>query len=448
MLIRLIPVRPILIISVGLTWFAGTSAHCDDVVPMKVSVVSTTGMPKTIVEKGALWNFGPSALQTYRGWQYAAFWDAGRQVSVARRELPNGVWQCVSLGGYQRTTNINRGKGGPISQGFGDGHEKVAMGISSDGVIHLAFDHHVSTLHYRCTKNGIANTPKQVEWSENLFRETQDNLPQNNRNGPMIDSVTYPNFVRDGDRLSLYLRLNGGSGSADSHLFEYQSGSWIINDPAESKLIDKHWSRGNGTVNAYPHTIFVHNGRRHLTWSWRDTPDARTSHDLCYAYSDDHGETWKNSAGKTVAKRAEKFITADTTGIAVIKLATGSFFVNGGSMTVGETGDVFVLMKGPNGRPMVARRDVATGRWGRSEGSVLGSLVATPSGLLVVSEEGLYRAKESELGTLSRIGESIESLCVDSRFGIDHYRWQHDKTISVIGQNGRRVVVIDFAIGE
>ncbi|MCM2374751.1 BNR repeat-containing protein [Aporhodopirellula aestuarii] len=400
-------------------------------------------MPKTIVKRGASWNFGPGALQTYLGWQYAAFWDANRQVSVARRELPQGDWQCVSLSGYQRTSDTNRGKGGPIARGFGDGHEKVAMGISSDGVIHLAFDHHVSTLHYRCSRRGLANKPAGFTWSDDMFGAVQDNL-----GGPSIASVTYPNFVRDGDRMSLYLRLNGGSGNADSHFFEYQAGRWVVNDAGSSKLIDKHWSGGNGTVNAYPHTMVVHEGRRHLTWCWRDTPDARTCHDLCYAYSDDHGRMWKNNAGETIAERGSKHITADSPGIVVLEIPPGSTYTNGGSMTVDDTGGIHILMRGPNGRALTAQRNIQTGDWNRGEGLTLGELVAVPRQLLVVAESGLYRASNAGHGTLTRLDGPIESWCKDSRFVVDRSRWQHGQTISVIGQNGTVVSVIDFSIED
>lgn len=81
----------------------------------RTSTVSSNGMPKNIVPKGADWNFGPGSLWSHRGWQYAAYWDDARQVSVARRQLPDGAWSVVSLPGYQRSAAGDRGKGGPIS---------------------------------------------------------------------------------------------------------------------------------------------------------------------------------------------------------------------------------------------------------------------------------------------------------------------------------------------
>lgn len=416
-------------------------AQSTGTVPIEISLMTDTGMPANIVERRSQWNFGRGALQTYRGWQYAAFWDVNRQVSVARRELPKGKWECISLGGYERTSDTNRGKAGPKARGFGDGHEKVAMGISADGVIHLAFDHHGSTLHYRFSLPRVANDPPEHVWDESLFSAVQDHL-----GGPSIEWVTYPSFVRDGERMSLYMRLNGGSGNADSHFFEYEAGRWVINDPASSKLIDKNWSGGNGTVNAYPHTVFVHQGRRHLTWCWRNTPDARTCHDLCYAYSDDRGQTWHNNAGDVIAKLGTQFISADTPGLAVIDIPPGSTYVNGGSMTVDASGNVHVLMKGPGQKPFMARRTSLNGAWTKWEAPTIGTLVAHQSSLLVVAKEGLYHALNADPPTFVKVGRSFEETSRDSRYVVDRSRLQFDQTISVIGQTGTDVRVVDFAI--
>lgn len=276
-----------------------------------VSIVASNGMPKNIVARGSTWNFGSGSLWTHQGWQYAAYWDDARQVSVARRQLPSGSWAVVSLPGYQRTETENRGKGGAISRGFGDGHEKVAMGISPDGVIHLAFDHHVSTLRYRRSKLPVANDPAAHPWTADIFGPVQDNL-----GGGRLEGVTYPGFSVAGAGMVLYLRMGGGSGGANSHYFSYADGRWTVNTAAASQLINKNWSGGDRTVNAYPHGLVVRNGRRHLTWCWRDTPDARTCHDLCYAYSDDDGKSWRNNEGKLIGVAGTNFITADSTGVA------------------------------------------------------------------------------------------------------------------------------------
>ncbi|MBD5781612.1 glycoside hydrolase family 88 protein [Pelagicoccus sp. NFK12] len=398
-------------------------------------------MPKDIVERPAKWNFGPGALQSHAGWQYAAFWDDQRQVTVARRRLPGGSWHAVSLTGYQRTENGDRGKVGPIARGFGDGHEKVALGISADGYLHLSFDHHGSTLRYRKSLHPVARSPENYSWNDKLFGPVQDNL-----GGPKIEGVTYPSFANHGKNLSLYLRLNGGSGSADSCLFEYSNGKWFLNDPAQAKIIDKSWSRGNKTVNAYPHSLATHNGRRHLTWCWRDSPKADTTHDLCYAYSDDQGNTWKDNEGNTIGIRGNAFITADTQSAVVWSIPSGTKFVNGGSMTVDASGRVHVLMKGEDGSPAYFQRNPTTGQWSRQSSPSLGSLAAHDDRVYLVTPEGIESAAADSFAKRDKLASGPATLFEDSKIQVDRSR--ADGWISVIGQTGKTVSVVDYWIGR
>jgi hypothetical protein len=409
---------------------------------VRVSVVSQTGMPKNIVAKGADWNFGSGSLWTHRGWQYAAFWDEARRVSVARRQLPDGAWSVVSLPGYERTENINRGEAGPVSRGFGDSHEKVTMGISPDGVIHLAFDHHVSTLHYRASKLPVANDPAAHAWSADLFGPVQDNL-----GGPAITTVTYPSFTSDGTHFALYLRLNIGSGNADSHFFAYEAGKWTVNTPAASKFIDRRWSGGDKTVNAYPHALVIHQGRRHLTWCWRDTPDAKSCHDLGYAYSDDQGKTWLNNDGQVVARLGQSYLTADSPGIAVWAIPPGTRYINGGSMTVDHEGRVHVLVRGEDGSPAHFQRDPGTRKWTRRKSPVLGDLaVGAGDHLYVVNKDGLYRTSASRFGEMTTLVSGQGGYFQDCQLYLDRSRHAHDGWISVIGQTGKTVTVLDYQI--
>ena len=59
---------------------------------------------------------------------------------------------------------------------------------------------------------------------------------------------------------------------------------------------------------AYPNSVRYGPGARlHLSWCWRENPpdeplDLRTNHDLCYAYSDDFGRTWKNNLGAEIGQ--------------------------------------------------------------------------------------------------------------------------------------------------
>ena len=413
-----------------------------DISELRVSTVADNGMPRDIVTPPNRWNFGPGSLWTHKGWQYAAYWDDARQVSVARRQLPDGEWSVASLPGYQRTETGDRGKGGKISRGFGDGHEKVSMGISPDGVIHLSFDHHLSTLRYRRTKQPVADAPGAYGWNADLFGPVQNHL-----GGEKIVSVTYPSFTSDGTHFMLYLRLNGGSGAADSNFFSYKDGRWVVSDEASSKLIDRNWSGGDKTVNAYPHELVIQNGRRYLTWSWRDTPNPRTSHDLCFAYSDDHGRTWKNNAGGVIAEIGKTFISADTPGIVAVEVPADTRYINGGSMVVDARGRVHVLMRGADGSPVLFQRDPKTTDWSRRTVSARGNLVAGPGDdLYIVSADGLKRAPVGDLDKLETLASGQSAHFKDCRMGMDRTRPAQDGWISVIGQSGKTITVVDYRL--
>ncbi len=426
-----------------LTIIANLAASLSAETPVRVSTVANNGMPKNIVPEGSAWNFGPGSLWTHRGWQYAAYWDDSRQVSVARRQLPLGNWSVVSLPGYQRTATGNRGKGGPISQGFGDGHEKVSMGISPDGVIHLMFDHHLSTLRYRTSNLPVADDPAAYAWNADLFGPVRDNL-----GGPMIDFVTYPRFYTDGTNFVLYMRLGGGSGNANSHFFHYESGRWTVNTETASKFLDRNWSGGDKTVNAYPQGLSFHNGRRHLTWCWRDTPVATTCHDLCYAYSDDDGKTWLNNNGQVIAETGVSFITADSPGVSVWPIPPGTRYINGGSMTVDSVGRVHVLVSSEDGSPAHFGRDPVTAKWTRQKASMLGDLVpGQEDQMFIVSDQGLHRTSASDFAAITFIAAAQSSLFEDSRMGVDAARLTYDGWLSVIGQRGKTVTVADYWTG-
>jgi hypothetical protein len=272
---------------------------------------------------------------------------------------------------------------------------------------------------------------------------------QDHLGGEQLVGVTYPAFTVAGSGMVLYLRMGGGSGSANSHLLKYSDGRWTLNSEAESKFIDKGWSGGDRTVNAYPHGLVVRNGRWHFTWCWRDTPDETTCHDLCYAYSDDEGRTWLNNDGQVIGVTGRSFITADSPGVAVVKIPPGSRYRNGGSMTVDPSGGVHVVMRGEKGSPVFFSRDPRTGQWTRGSCKVLGSLVCGPGGEIFVAEEGgVYRAAAGGLGQLQRLAALDSRWFKDSSCVLDRQRLAHDGWISLIGQQGKTVSVIDCWVGN
>ena len=94
-----------------------------------------------------------------------------------------------------------------------------------------------------------------------------------------------------GDLLFLY--RDGGSGDGDILLNRYDvaEARWV---PVQHPLI-----RGEGARNAYVNRLVIDSdGGWHISWTWRETPDVATNHDVLYAYSPDQGRSWQRSTGE------------------------------------------------------------------------------------------------------------------------------------------------------
>ena len=101
-------------------------------------------------------SFQQDAIRTFNGWQYAVFWDTGRQVNISRRQLPSGSWQNIDLTSYTTSST--------------DSHNVISMGIShTDGTIHLAYDMHNNGLRYRVSVPGLATNPTAHSWTADKF---------------------------------------------------------------------------------------------------------------------------------------------------------------------------------------------------------------------------------------------------------------------------------------
>jgi hypothetical protein len=289
------------------------------------SQLSKAGL--TIVSYGGYLNgesFQQDGIVSYGGHQYAAFWNTARHVVLARRESPSGAWSALEFSDY---TNSE-----------GDAHNTISIGICpGDGTLHLAFDHHGSTLHYRKSAAGLLASPSTTSWATSSFSAVSDHL----LGSSALTKVTYPRFVTepDGKKLLFEARI-GESGSGDELLWEYDADShaWAS--------LGEFLNGTNASINAYPHGLSYTRGgtRLHVSWCWRETSNAATNHDLLYAYSDDHGRTWKNNAGVSVAKTGSTPVTRDSSGIKVWTIGQNRGLINQEHMAVDATGRVHVLL--------------------------------------------------------------------------------------------------------
>lgn len=267
------------------------------------------------------------AMATHAGWQYATWWDAKRRLAVGRRKLPAGEWETVHFDDYLHKRE--------------DTHNTTQLGVcAKDGTIHLAFDHHGDPLHYRVSKKGVATRPGETKWAADLFGPVTSKL---NPGGKPEGGVTYPTFCLAPDGNVFLLWRRGGSGNGDWHLAEYDggTGAWkslgvIVSGKGDYK--------GSSSRCAYPNGLdFDAGGRLHLTWCWRESANPMSNHDLCYAYSDDRGRTWFNSAGAKAGKAGPEPIRAGTPGIAAVEIPTGRGLINSTGQAVDGKGCIHVV---------------------------------------------------------------------------------------------------------
>ncbi|KAK3299741.1 uncharacterized protein B0H64DRAFT_227 [Chaetomium fimeti] len=299
------------------------------------------------------YSFQQDAIVTFNGFQYACFYsflesepsDTSPEplyVHVARRQLPLGEWDVMVLGDYPQTTD--------------DGHNTVQMGICpADGTIHLSFDHHCDALKYRFSAPDVATRPKDFEWRPSLFTPTLHHLPGLPMADPKFKDVTYPRFGSSGDSMFCSFR-DGKAGLGNDHLYMY------VPNKREFVFVGTHLTGVQS--NPYVHGMSWRGGRLHVTWvyrgfvyyeGWDDPLDtkhkqqagpngAENNHDICYAYSDDMGNTWSNGAGKVIARlHAGETITNNAEGIVAFEIPKGSGLTNQEAQAVDQEGGVHVL---------------------------------------------------------------------------------------------------------
>lgn len=246
--------------------------------------------------------FRKNSLTTHNGRQYAAYYDDEGTVVLAKRRLGHGAWHVRETG---FTANVT------------DAHNSISIGVDGNGILHMAWGMHGAPLQYaRGTKPG------------GLELAAMDGMTGKNE-----QAVTYPRFYRldDGDLLFMY--RHGQSGSGDIMLNRYNSDTkrW---QPVAHPLL-----AGEGKRNGYVNALAVDSaGGWHVSWTWRESWDVSTNHDMMYAYSPDEGRSWQTSTGRPYALpigRGEAEIARE--------IPAGSELINQGSMTID-----------PEGRPVIA----------------------------------------------------------------------------------------------
>lgn len=195
-----------------------------------------------------------------------AYYDAERQLTVASRSRAKGAaWR------YQKL---------PSRTGW-DSHNYLAVAIDRAGQIHVTGNMHNDPLvYFRSESPGDVRSMRAVPALVDRALERR---------------MTYPIFPKTGDgRLVLKYR-DGGSGNGNEiyNIYDEAAGRW-------APLLTTPLADGESKRNAYfVGPVRGPDGRFHLTWVWRETPDAATNHDLSYAVSSDL-VSWRRSDGTPI----------------------------------------------------------------------------------------------------------------------------------------------------
>ncbi len=201
-------------------------------------------------------------LLTHRDQQFVAFYDANRQMTVARRQLDSKEWQFVRL-----------------DQKLGwDSHNYVTMAVDDDGRLHLSGNMHGHPLVYYRTKQPLDITS---------FERVPQMIGVNEKH------CTYPIFMDGPDGRLVFMYRDGSSGNGNQilNVYELTAQTW-------KRLLDAPLFDGEGQRNAYLYgPIRDREGAYHLAYVWRESGDCATNHDLSYARSRDLVD-WETSAGR------------------------------------------------------------------------------------------------------------------------------------------------------
>ncbi|MDR3109886.1 MAG: BNR repeat-containing protein [Planctomycetaceae bacterium] len=194
--------------------------------------------------------------------QFAAFYDAEQNMTVAQRKLDETTWTFKKL---------------PTKIGW-DSHNYVTMALDRNKCLHVSGNMHcVPLIYFRSEK------PLDVLSLTQISSMTGENEKK----------CTYPQFFEGPNNEFIFTYRDGSSGNGNQ--------IWNIYDPdkkAWSRLLDTPMFDGQDKMNAYFYGPVVgQDGYYHICWMWRDTPDCSTNHDLSYMRSRDLRH-WENSRGE------------------------------------------------------------------------------------------------------------------------------------------------------
>ncbi|WP_228710782.1 BNR repeat-containing protein [Saccharobesus litoralis] len=197
--------------------------------------------------------------------QFVAYFDANRQMTIAQREIGR-PWRYYKVDSWL---------------GW-DSHNYVTLELDKAGHIHVMGNMHGDAMEYfRSSRpldvRSLQRVPMMVDQSVEL-------------------RMTYPIFLLNNHNELVVKYRDGGSGNGNEiyNIYNTETKQW-------RRLHRNQFLDGEGKMSGYfEGPIRDANGRFHLIWVWRNTPNAATNHSLSYAMSDDLIH-WQDSNGKPIA---------------------------------------------------------------------------------------------------------------------------------------------------
>jgi len=244
------------------------------------------------------------ALLTQPERQYVAFYAADRHLTVASRPRGGDAWQFFRLPSQQPVASRYGAAEASAVVGW-DSHNSIVMAVDSAGHFHLAGNMHCNRLTYwRTRETGAIDTFEPV--AAMVGRDEEQ--------------CTYPVFMKLGDGRLVFQYRSGrsGDGSTFLNVYDVETRSW-------RRLVDSPVFDGDRKRNAYPlPPVAGPDGAFHMSWVWREAPDAAANHDLSYARSLDLAH-WLTASGRPITLP----ITLATAGVIVDRIPVGGGLLNG-----------------------------------------------------------------------------------------------------------------------
>ena len=265
--------------------------------------------------------FRNSALTSFKGIQYTAYYNPEGKMVLAKRKLNAKKWDVLIT---------------PYSGNVKDAHNDISIAIDIEGYLHVSWDHHDTRLRYARSK-----TPFSLELGEEQSMTGKDEA-----------KVTYPEFhnLPDGKLLFCYRSGASGRGNMIMKSYDVKTQQWTS---LQNNLID-----GENQRSAY-WQICVGKKGIYISWVWRESWDVSTNHDICYAFSADGGKTWEKSTG-------EKYNLPITKATAehAWDVPQNSSLINQTAMTVDDLGNPYITSYWNNdGIPQYKVVYLLDGKW-------------------------------------------------------------------------------------